>query len=154
MMLCRNTEVEVHSLDAETDYFDIVARILQRDTLAPYLSIICLDRVLQTSIDLKKKKKKKENSFTQKKAKCRRYPAESITDTYYAGDIALLGNTPTQFESIDWRRQQEALASKMEYICFNPEEIISTRKLIDKLIYFGSSISPSESHVNIRLAKA
>ena len=32
-------------------YFDIVAGVLQGDTLAPYLFIICLDYVLRTSID-------------------------------------------------------------------------------------------------------
>ena len=42
----------------ETDYFDIVVCVLQGDTLAPYLFIICLDYVLRTSID-----KMKENGF-------------------------------------------------------------------------------------------
>ena len=36
--------------DGDTQ-FDIVAGVLQVDTLAPYLFIICLDDVLQTSID-------------------------------------------------------------------------------------------------------
>ena len=34
-----------------TDYFDIVAGVLQGNTLAPYLFIIYLDYVLRTSID-------------------------------------------------------------------------------------------------------
>ena len=59
MMLYRNTEVKVHSLDGDTDYFDIVAGILQGDSLAPYLFIICLDYVLRTSIN-----KIKENGFS------------------------------------------------------------------------------------------
>ena len=36
----------------ETDFFNIVARILQGDTFAPYLFIICLDYVLWVLIDL------------------------------------------------------------------------------------------------------
>ena len=40
MMLYRNTKVKVHSLDGDTNYFDIVAGVLQGDTLAPYLFII------------------------------------------------------------------------------------------------------------------
>ena len=51
VILFRNTKVKVRSPDADTDYFDIVARVLQGDTLAPYLFIICLDYVLRTSID-------------------------------------------------------------------------------------------------------
>ena len=36
-----------------TDYFDIVVGVvLQGDTLAPYLFIICLDYVFETSVDI------------------------------------------------------------------------------------------------------
>ena len=58
MILYRNTKVKVRSPDGDTDYFDIVAGVLQGDTLAPYLFIICLDYMLRTSID-----KIKENGF-------------------------------------------------------------------------------------------
>ena len=34
----------------------------------------------------------------KKKARSRRYPADTITDADYADDIALLANTPTQAE--------------------------------------------------------
>ena len=47
----RNTKVKVHSPDGDTDYFDIVAGVLQGDTQAPYLIMICLDYLLRTSID-------------------------------------------------------------------------------------------------------
>ena len=43
MMLYKNTKVNVHTPDGDTDYFDIVAGVLQGDTLAPFLFIICLD---------------------------------------------------------------------------------------------------------------
>ena len=49
MMLYRNTKVTVCSPDVDTDYFDIVAGILQGNTLAPYLFFIRLDDVLRTS---------------------------------------------------------------------------------------------------------
>ena len=74
--------------------FDFVGGILQVDTITLYLFIIYPDYVLRTSIDLIK-----ENSFTLKKKKGRRYPAETITDANYADDIALLTITPTQAES-------------------------------------------------------
>ena len=55
MMLYRNTKVKVRSSDGDTDYFDIVADVLQGDKLAPYLFIICQDYVLRTSGDKSKK---------------------------------------------------------------------------------------------------
>ena len=51
MILYRNTKVKVRSPDGDMEYFDIVAGVLQGDTLAPYLFIIFLDYVLRTSID-------------------------------------------------------------------------------------------------------
>ena len=66
-ILYRNTKVKVCSLDGDTEYFDIVAGILQGDMLTPYLFIICLDYVLRTSID-----KIKENSFELTKKRSRR----------------------------------------------------------------------------------
>ena len=67
MMLYRNTKVKVHSPDGDTDYFNMVADVLQGDTLAPYLFIICLDDVLRISID-----KIKENGFKLTKERSRR----------------------------------------------------------------------------------
>ena len=47
----------------ETEYFDVVAGVLQGDTLAPFLFIICLDYVLRTSIDkIKKQKAPRKNN--------------------------------------------------------------------------------------------
>ena len=40
-ILYRNTKVKVRSPDGDTEYFDIVAGVLQGDTLAPYIFIIC-----------------------------------------------------------------------------------------------------------------
>ena len=42
-ILYRSIKVKVRSPDGDTDYFDIVVGLLQGDTLAPYLFIICLD---------------------------------------------------------------------------------------------------------------
>ena len=80
--------MKVRSPDGDTEYFDIVAGVLQGDTLAPYLFIICLDCVFRTSID-----KIRENGFELTKKRNRRYPARTITDTDYTDDIAILANT-------------------------------------------------------------
>ena len=42
----------------------------------------------------------KENGFTLKKARSRRYPAETITGADYIDDLTLLVNTPAQAESM------------------------------------------------------
>ena len=68
IILYRSIKVKVRSPDGDTDYFDIVAGVLQGDTLATYLFIICLDYVLRTSID-----KIKENGLELTKKRSRRY---------------------------------------------------------------------------------
>ena len=119
-ILYRNTKVKVRSPDGDTEYFDIVAGVLQGDTLAPYLFIICLDYVLRTSID-----KIKKNGFELTKKRSRRYPATTITDADYADDIAILANTPDQDETL-LHSLERATASiglyvnahKTEYMCY------------------------------------
>ena len=46
MTFYKNTKVKTHLSEGDTDLFDIVVRVLQRDTLAPYLDIIFLDSLL------------------------------------------------------------------------------------------------------------
>ena len=157
MMLCKNTKVKVHSLDGDTDYFDIVAGVLQRDTLAPYFFIIRLDYVLRTSIDLMN-----ENGFKLVKERSRRYSAQIITDADYADDLALLANAPTHAETLLHSLERLAVdiglhvnAHKTEYMCFNQRGDISKQndsslKLVDKFTYLGSSVSSTERDINTR----
>ena len=160
MILCRNTKVKVCSPDGDTDYFDIVAGVLQGDTLAQYLFMICLDYVLRTTIH-----KLKENCFKLWKEKSRRYPAKAITDADYADDITLLANASAQAEillhNLEWAGACIGLhvnAHRTEYMCFNKTGDIFTRngsflKLIDKFTYRGSSVSSTETDINTRLTK-
>ena len=139
MMLYKNTKVKVRSPDGDTDYFDIVAGVLQGNILAPYLFFICLNYVLRTSID-----KMKDNGFELTKERSRRYPAQTITVADYTNDIALLTNTLAQTETQLHSLQREAAgiglhanANKTEYICFNQRVAISTQnssflKLVNK----------------------
>ena len=160
-ILYRNTKVKVRSPDGDTEYFDIVAGVLQGDTLAPYLFIICLDYVLRTSID-----KIKENGFELTKKRSRRYPATTITDANYADDIAILANTPDQAETLLHSLERAAAsiglyvnAHKTEYMCYYQTGDISTLegtplKLVDKFTYLGSSVESTEKDIETRLAKA
>ena len=83
-----NTRAKVQSPDGDTEMFDIIAGVLQRDTLAPFLFIICLDYVLRTSID-----NMKDLGLTLRQTRSRRYPTETITDADYADDLALFADT-------------------------------------------------------------
>ena len=138
-----------------------MAHLLQGDTLAPYLFIICLDYVLRTSID-----NIRENGFGLTKKRSRRYPAKTITDADYADDIALLANTPNQAETLLHSLERAAAgtgvhgnAHKTEFMCFNPKGDISTLdgtslKLVDKFTYLGRSVESTEKDINTRLTKA
>ena len=120
------------------------AGVLQGDTLAPYLFIICLDYVLRTSID-----KIKENVFELTKKRSRRYPAKTISDADY---IATLANTPVQAETLLHTLERATAgiglhvnALKTKCMCFNQTGDISTLggsslKLVDKFTYLGSSV--------------
>ena len=156
-ILYRNTKVK----DGDTEYFDIVAGVLQGDTLAPYLFIICLDYVLRTSID-----KIRENGFELTKKRNRRYPAKTITDADYADDRAILANTADQAETLLHSFERAAAgiglsvnAHKMEYMCYNQTADTSTLdrtplNLVDKFTYLGSSVASTEKDIDTRLTKA
>ena len=79
----------------ETDYFDIVAGVLQGDTLTLYLFIICLDYMLRMSID-----EMKDNGFKLTKERSRSYPAQTIMDVDYTNDIVLLANISARAETL------------------------------------------------------
>ena len=53
IMLYKNAKVKVRSPDGDTDLFDIVAGVLQKDTLASYQLIICLGYIRHTKKDKK-----------------------------------------------------------------------------------------------------
>ena len=161
MILYRNIKVKVRSSDGDTDYFDIVAGVLQGHTLALYFFIVCLDYELRTSID-----KIKENSFKLTKERSRRYPAKTITDADDADDVAILANAPVPAETLQHSLEQATAGiglhvntHKTEYMCFNQRGDISTLngsslKLVDKFTYLESSFSSTETDINTRLAKA
>ena len=105
--------------------------VLQGDTLAPYLFIICLDYILRTLID-----NIRENGFVLTKKRSRGYLAKTITDADYADDIALLANTPNQAETLLHSLEQATAgiglhvnAHNTEYMCFNQKGDISTQNL-------------------------
>ena len=160
-ILYRNTKVKVRSPDGDTEYFDTVAGVLQGDTLAPYLFIICLDYVLRTSIN-----KIRENALELTKKRSRTYLAKTITDTDYTDDMAILANTPNQAKTLLHSMERATAgiglhvnAHKTEYMCFNQIGDISTLeetslKLEDSFTYLRSSVSSTEKDIDTQLMKA
>ena len=136
-ILYRNAKVKIRSPDGDTDYFDIVAGVLQGDTLATYLFIICLD-----------------------------YYAKTITDSDNDDDIVFLANALTQVKTLLPSLERAAVGivlyvnvHKTEYMCFNQTGDISTQcrsslKLLDKFTYLGRSVSSTEKDIDTRLTKA
>ena len=113
--------------DSETDFFNIVVRVLLGDSLTPFLIQICLDYVLRTSVD-----QMKENRFTLKIVRSR-YSTETLNE-HYADDQALLVNTPA--ESLLNSPEQAARdiglymdTDKTEFMCFNQDGVISFRSI-------------------------
>ena len=125
----------------------------------PHLFIIRLDYVLRTSID-----EMKENGFKLTKERNKRYPEQTITDTDYADDIALLANALAQAETLLHSLEQGAAGiglhvntHKTEHMCFNKTDATlngSSLKLADKFTYLRSSVSSTEREINMQLAKA
>ena len=161
MMLYKNTKAKVKSPDGDTETFDIIAGVLQGDTLAPFLFIICLDYVLRTSIN-----NMKELGLTLKHARSRRHPVETITDADYADDLALFADTIDEatklLHSLENASENVGLyvnAKKTEFMPFNQEGNMQTVrgepvKQVSSFIYLGSEVADTESDVNIRIGKA
>ena len=151
----------VRSPDRDTIFFDIKAGVLQGDTLAPYIFIICLDYVLRNSAD-----SNKELGFTLSKARSKRYPAETITDVDYADDIALMSDNIQDatylLHNIENTAKEIGLyinAKKTEFISYNHQGTIQTvegeniKSVLD-FTYLGSNIASTEKDINIRIKKA
>ena len=77
------TRAKVITTNGETDWFDIIAGVLQVDTLAPFLFIIVLDYALRQVIS----GREEELGFRITQRKSRRYPPVTQTDLDFADDI-------------------------------------------------------------------
>ena len=90
-----NTQAIVLTPDSETEPFEILAGILQGDRLAPFLLIIVIDHIMQTSVD-----SMKEGGLLYQPRKSSRRPALYITDADFADDIALLSDNLTDAQAL------------------------------------------------------
>ena len=159
--LYTNTKSKVVTPDGETELFDIVAGVLQGDTLAPLLFITVLDYVLRISMDSNKTK-----GLLLKPRTSRRHPAEHITDLDFADDLAIPSNNVADAESLLHALENAAThvglycnASKTEYTSSSSNPTIktfsgNTIKHVQDFKYLGSYIANSEKDFQIRKALA
>ena len=87
-LLYTGTKAPVINPDGMTELFDILAGVLQGDTLAPYLFIIVVDYCMSLALA-----KHPEVGLTLTPARSRRIKADKIADTEFADDIALIADS-------------------------------------------------------------
>ena len=163
-VLYTDTTVTILTPDGETSPFSILAGILQGDTLAPLLFIIVVDYVLRNSVDNINNK-----GFQIHPRKSSRYPAQHLTDTDFADDIALISNSLQDAQDLLLALEEASNCvglylneKKTEYInnCkLNNDVNIKTRnnknlKCVEDYKYLGSYISSSAKDFDTRKAMA
>ena len=153
-VLYTDTSSTILTTDGETPAFSINAGILQGDTLAPFLFIIVVDYVLRMSVDTISNK-----GLEIKPRQSSRHPAEYLTDTDFADDIALISHSLANAQSLLQSLEQASNCvglylneSKTEYVnkCISDSDFViqtlnnTLLKMVSDYVYLGSYISSSE----------
>ena len=163
--LYTGTVAKVLTAEGFTEVFDILAGVLQGDTLAPYLFIIVIDYIMTIAID----DSETELGFTLKPAQSRRVAAETVADVEFADDVALVTDSIEAAQNFLGRLEAAALSvglamnvGKTEFMTLNiPVEECnikssSGRQLnhVQDFKYLGSWIATTEKDIRTRKAKA
>ena len=160
--LYTETEAKVVSPDGDTDFFKILAGVLQGDTLAPCLFIIALDYAMRMAT-----KDETSVGFTLSQQRSRRHPATTFTDTDFADDLTLISNTLEQAQLFLLRVESAAgqiglhlNETKTEFMSYNQPEgdllTLNGSKLdqVKDFMYLGSWVDSSQKDISTRIAKA
>ena len=159
-----DTKAKVLSPDGETELFDILAGVLQGDTLAPYLFIIALDYALGKAIN----GREEELGFQIQRRQSRRIRPVCISDLDFADDIALISEQVKQAQTLLDRVETAAAAiglmanpKKTKVMTFNcPSKIDiktsdgSILEEVDDFTYLGSLVSSSRADIAKRIGLA
>ena len=149
--------------DGETAWFQLLAGVLQGDTLAPFLFIIVLDYALRQAIN----GREVELGFTITPRRSSRYPAKAQTDFDFADDISLLSNEIHQAQKlldlVEDQCKKTGLhlnTSKTKFIALNtPDDVMLTSageelERVEDFKYLGSYIMSTKQDIKVRKAKA
>ena len=159
------TLAKVMTPDGLTEVFEILAGVLQGDTLAPYLFIIVVDYIMRTTLgDVET-----DAGFTIQPARSRRVQAKKIADTEFADDLAIITNTIEEAQQLLLSIESAAASvglnineSKTQYLTANREEDGSTitsrsgqvLEKVEDFVYLGAWIATTEHDFRVRKAKA
>lgn len=162
--LYTGTYARVRTTDGMTEIFEILAGVLQGDTLAPYLFAIVIDYIMTVAIDAVP-----DVGFTIKPARSRRVKAEKLIDADFADDIALTTDTLNEaqllLDSLESAARNIGLLineSKTKYIAVNvpsDDGAITTSsgatlEKVEDFVYLGAWISSTEHDFLVKKAKA
>ena len=146
-----NTTATIISPGGETDAFEVMAGVLQGDTIAPFLFIVVLDYVLRISHD-----NIEEKWLWLTPRQSSRHPAQYLTALDFADDLGLITRSINDAEYLLQALEQAANQvglhcneSKTEYLSTSPESSElkslngSTTKRVKDFKYLGSQINGS-----------
>lgn len=159
-----DTNSTILSTDGETVSFPIKAGILQGDTLAPFLFIMVVDYVMRVSVDTIS-----EKGCQLQPRRGSRKPAEYLTDTDFADDIALitrsLEHAQDLLQSLErasncvglyLNETKTELLNRCQTDNQHPVKTLNgtSLKQVEDYKYLGSHISSSEKDYTIRKGMA
>ena len=166
-LMYEGTQARVITPDGETEFFSILARVLQGDTLAPYLFAIILDYAMRKATG----GKEEELGFTLYRRRSRRHEPVILTGTDFADDIATISEETEQAQNMLRNIEIEGAkvglrlnAKKTEMILFNQNvqnvqmDVMSRDgnkiKVIDTFKYLGGWMNSLEKDFEVRKAQA
>ena len=157
------TWAKVRTPDGDTESFEILAGVLQGDTLAPFLFIVALDYALRCAID----GKEEELGFTLTKRASRRVPAKTLTDLDFADDISLLSDNVEKACKLLIEVERQCLriglgmnTKKTKVMAENVENpVVNTLDgtkldVVTDFNYLGAWIASTQKDIKIRRARA
>ena len=161
-LMYKNTTARVKSPDGDTDFFPILAGVLQGDTLVPFLFIVTLDYAMRKAMN-----NAEHLGFTLEQRQRKRYPARTLTDTDFADDIALLSDNIADAEVLLHKVESAAKeigltinSQKTEYMSFNNPQgnLVDTSgaplSQVTDFQYLGSWVESTKKDVEVCIAKA
>ena len=163
-ILYTGTKAKVLSPDGETEFFEILAGVLQGDTLAPYIFTIMIDYTMRQAIG----NDALDLGFKLDRKRSRRHNPDVITDLDFADDIAFVTEELEQAQDFLHRVQGNAAkiglhlnSDKTEFMSFNQaqDSVLKTvnnenNKKVDNFKYLGAWIDDTANDVKVRKALA